>query len=297
MSPEATTRPAPAGPGILLTPAVVTVFTTIASQAALIAALLYYFGRVHTNAVCAWFGVDMSTLGLSTTEYVVRSLNVSIPPVVLCALFVLVLLTGARHVDTAVKRVRDHPGWYRAAAIGTAVVIVMAVGVVLNGISSLSTNWISRGYPMPVAMLVLAVAVLVARRLFPRTDSAPSTTDRLWSLTLGAFVLAGVLWLITLYAAGDGNRAAREKADTLRSPTSNDLILLSENLLAIRGPGIQVDPITADGSRYRFQYSGLRLLFRTAHEFVVVPAEWQKGRDHVAFIPIDDSTRFDVVPH
>lgn len=297
MSPEGGARSAPAGPNIVLTPAVMTVFTTIASQAALIAALLYYFGRVHINAVCAWFGVDVGMLGLSTTEYVVRSLNVSIPPVVLCALVVLVLGACARHIDTAIERVRDRPGWYRAASVCTAVVMVVAIVVVLNGISPLPTNNISRGYPMPVAILVLAVAILVARRLFSWVDAAPGTAERLWSITLGALVLAGVLWLITLYAAQDGNRAAREKADTLRSPTSSDFILLSEYRMAIRGPGIQVDQITTEGSRYRFQYSGLRLLFRTSREYVVVPAEWQKGHDHVAFIPIDDSIRFDVVPH
>ncbi|MEV3905418.1 hypothetical protein AB0K11_24120 [Mycobacterium sp. NPDC050551] len=273
-----------------------TVFSMVASQAALIAALLYYFGRVRTAALCGWFGIDAGTLGLSTTDYVVSSLSTAIPPVVLCALTVLVLLTGARHVDAAIDRIRDRPEWYRATAIGTTFVIAAAAAVVLNGISWLSTAHYSRGYPLPVAILVLTAAVLVARRLFRQGDSAPSITDRLWSLTLGAFVLAGVLWLTSLYAAHDGERAANEKADTLRSPTSTDFILLSEKRLTITGPEIQFDELASEG-RYRYQYSGLRLLFRTSRDYAIVSAYWKKGRDPVTVIPIDGTIRFDLVPH
>jgi hypothetical protein len=281
----------------LLTPAVVTVFTTVASQAALIAALLYYFGRVHTFALYGWFGVDAGMLGLSSTDYVVRSLESAITPVVLCALAVLALLTGARYIDSSIDRVRSRPAWYRTAAIVVITVIAVATVVILNGISDLDTAEETRGYPLPSAILILAAAVLLARRLFARGGTAPTTADRLWSMTLGAFVLAGVLWLTSLYAAEQGAEAADERAETLRSATSSDFVLLSEKRLTITGPNVLVDPITAEGSRYRFQYSGLRLLFRTAHEYVVVPAEWQKGRDHVAVIPIDGTMRFDVVPH
>ena len=70
-------------------PAIVTVFTSIASQAALITALLYFFGRVHMSAMYNYFGVDANSLGFSTSDYVINSLNATLPPVMLCALAIL----------------------------------------------------------------------------------------------------------------------------------------------------------------------------------------------------------------
>jgi hypothetical protein len=283
-------------PAVVLSPAVVTVFTTIASQAALIGALLYYFGRVHTFAYYRYFGIDAGTLGLSTTEYVVRSLESAILPVIVVLFAGLLLATSARHIGTAIDRVRDRPQWYRVATAVVALVIVLATTVVLNGLSTWKWAELTRGYPLPSAVLVLAAALAVARRLFGFGDSNRTSTERLWSLTIGALVLGGVLWLTALSAADKGESAADDRAETLRSADSTDFILYSENLLALERERIQRDPITIEGSRYRFQYSGLRLLLRTAHEYVVVPALWEKGRDHVAVIPIDGTTRFDVVP-
>ncbi|MGA5462780.1 hypothetical protein [Mycobacterium sp. NPDC050041] len=285
-------------PAVVLTPAVVTIFTTIASQAALIAALLYYFGRVHTFAFYRYFGVDAGTLGLSTTEYVVRSLESAILPVVLVILAGLLLATSARHMAAGIDRVRDRPQWYRVATAVVALVIVVATAAILNGVSSWEWAELTRGYLLPSAVLVLAGALVVARRLFALGTSNGTGIERLWSLTVGALVLGGVLWLTALYAAEKGERAATDRVATLTSAGSTDLIIYSENLLGLEKDRIRVDPIpTIEGSRYRFQYSGLRLLFRTAHEYVVVPAEWQKGRDHVAVIPIDGTMRFDLVPH
>jgi hypothetical protein len=116
-------------------------------------------------------------------------------------------------------------------------------------------------------------------------------------MTVAAFALAGVLWVTDLYVAADGNREGQDRANALRSPTSSDFVLYSANRLAITAPGIKSDPITTEGTRYRFQYSGLRLLIRTPHEYIIRPAYWQKGRDHVIIVPVDDSTRFDVILH
>ena len=178
------------------------------------------------------------------------------------------------------------------------VVAIVCLIIVLNGISSLPTASYSRGYPLPIAVLGLAAAVGLGRRVLAR--SVPSTshaTDPLWSMMVAAIALGAVLWVTDLYVGADGTREGRDRANTLRSPTSSDLVLYSTNRLAIAGPGIQSDPITTEDNRYHFQYSGLRLLIRTPREYVILAAYWQKGRDHVIFVPINDSTRFDLIPH
>ena len=42
--------------------------------------------------------------------------------------------------------------------------------------------------------------------------------------------------------------------------------------------------------------SNLRLLIRTPSEYILLSAEWRKGRDPVIVVPVDDSIRFDVIP-
>lgn len=91
----------------------------------------------------------------------------------------------------------------------------------------------ARGYLLPSAVLVLAAALVVARRLFAFGDPNGSGVERLWSLTVGVLVLGAVLWLTALYAAEKGERAAVDRANTLTSADSIDLIPYSENLLAL----------------------------------------------------------------
>jgi hypothetical protein len=292
--PEPAPPTPPAEPIPALTPAVVSVFTAIASQAALIAALLYFFGRVRTGEVYSYFGVDASSLELSTSDYVVGSLNGTLPPVLVCALAILAVLTMAKRLDRVVNFLQLRPRLKLTAVIATAVVMVGCLIIVANGISTLPTARYSRGYPLPIAVLGIAAAAGMGRRLLAPSARTVDTTDRLWSMTVAAFALGGLLWVTDLYVAADGHREGRDIANTLRSRP--DFVLQSVARLAIGGT-VRDDPITQDGSRYHFQYSGLRLLIRTSRQYVILPADWQKGRDRVIFVPVDDSTRYDLIPH
>lgn len=77
----------------------VNVGATIIAPATVLSALLFYFGYVSSRSQYAYFGVDVDTIGLSTQEYVMRS-----PQPLLVPLLVL-LLTGAgvRLLNTAVR--------------------------------------------------------------------------------------------------------------------------------------------------------------------------------------------------
>ena len=62
---------------------------SIIAPATLITALLFYFGYVSSRAQYDYFGVDVDTVGLSTQDYVMRS-----PQPLLVPLLVLTLLAG-----------------------------------------------------------------------------------------------------------------------------------------------------------------------------------------------------------
>jgi hypothetical protein len=47
--------------------------TRVLAPAGLLTAVLYYFGYVREQALFAYFGVDLGSVGFSTTDYLVRS--------------------------------------------------------------------------------------------------------------------------------------------------------------------------------------------------------------------------------
>lgn len=106
---EASTRPTPTTAVQAVTPALIAVFTSIASQAALITALLFFYGRVRTGAFYGYFGIGTHALQFSTSDYVIGSLNATLPPVIVCALAILAVLAIARHLGQAVDFIQVRP--------------------------------------------------------------------------------------------------------------------------------------------------------------------------------------------
>ena len=78
----------------------VSVGATIVAPVTVLSALLFYFGYVSSRSQYAYFGVDVDTIGLSTQDYVIRS-----PQPLLVPLLVLTLAgAGILMLDAAVRR-------------------------------------------------------------------------------------------------------------------------------------------------------------------------------------------------
>jgi len=60
--------------------------TIVASQTALLTAVLFYFGWARTSTTFAYFGVDVSLLGFSTSDYLLRSVNSAFRPLLFVGL-------------------------------------------------------------------------------------------------------------------------------------------------------------------------------------------------------------------
>ena len=77
----------------------VSIGTTIVAPATLIGSLLFYFGYVSSASEYAYFGVDVDTIGLSTQDYIMRS-----PQTLLVPLLVLTLASaGFLALNAAVR--------------------------------------------------------------------------------------------------------------------------------------------------------------------------------------------------
>src|SRR3954451_19165676 len=103
-----------------------TVATTFVAPATFITALLFYFGYVSSRAQYAYFGVDVDTIGLSTRDFVMRSPQALLVPVLLLTVIGALLLTVARALT---RHPPTEPGVSWMQRVGWAVVVLGALMV------------------------------------------------------------------------------------------------------------------------------------------------------------------------
>jgi hypothetical protein len=275
------------------------------SQTVVITGLLYYFGWVRTQADFGYFGVDPSLLSYTTADYVLRSVNSSFPFLISMALVALLLLGLHRWVLVRVVHalMRALPEKVLSAFVSTAPLLGVALGAVVLARLLFPDHIVwPRGLALPLTLLLIVGLVGYSQYLRAVRDGmlGRRKEDRHfgWRAGIGAVVLAvlgllSVLWLLTIYAAQSGERIAVDSARTLRDEP--EIIIYSTDRIAIAGSGVTVDEISQAGSRYRYRYSGLRLLVQAGGRYILIPAGWRKGSDSVFLVPIDNTIRLDII--
>src|SRR5215218_4204323 len=100
----------------------------IAGQAALLGALLFYFGWVRTQSLLRYFGLDNNIIQLSWNDYVLRSPNVVIRALTLaCSISMLLAIVGALLWTYVAPRSRNYL-WLSLLSYALAVV-ALALGL------------------------------------------------------------------------------------------------------------------------------------------------------------------------
>jgi hypothetical protein len=264
----------------------------VASQVALVTALLYYVGWARSHATLGYFGIDPALVGYSTADYVLRSLSAAFTPIIVVTLVGLGLLLLHRNV----VRTRVHSG-------GRVVRRVLVVGFVLAGLLAavvcirlVLPDWmpVPHGLMLPASLLLVAVSVSYMDRLWTLSTPTdppgdPSTRARAIAL-LGVVLLSG-LWALAVYAQGVGEERAERIVAGLR--TAPAITVYSPTPLAIHGLGVRKAQIGAEGDHYRHAYSGLRLLAAGNGKTVLLPMGWRRG-ESVFVLSDDESVRIDV---
>jgi hypothetical protein len=275
------------------------------SQTVVITGLLYYFGWVRAQADFGYFGIDTSLLGYTTADYVLRSVDSSFPLLTGLALFTFSLLGLHRWVlaHAVSAPVNTPAGTALSVFVSTAPFIgaALAAIVLVRLFFPDEIGW-PRGLALPL-MLVSAVGLLgysgnlrslrhsaLGRK---REDRPFGSQARIRAVVLVVLGLLGILWWLTLYANQVGQRIAVDSVAGLQN--APEIIIYSSDRIAISGPGIAVDEIRQTGSKYRYRYSGLRLLVQAGGKYVLIPVGWNKGHDSVFLIQIDGTIRLDVI--
>ncbi|MCW6010974.1 hypothetical protein K1W54_41470 [Micromonospora sp. CPCC 205371] len=230
---------------------------TVVAPASLLSAVLFYFGYVSARAQYEYFGVDVDTIGLGTRDYVMRS-----PQPLLVPLLVLTLLGAGMLVAHAAVRER----LAAATAAGRALRATRAAGLVLLGAGIL----LMLGYPVAGEW---AYYPLVTPLLLGTGGGLVAYTARLFDLVRRAAPASG--------PSGQGRNLDRLPR----------VILDTRERLYLRDPVVQETALeTSEGQTFRYRYRRLRLLIVGKDRMFLVPERWSASNSTLV-VPLDGSAR------
>ncbi|HWD79788.1 MAG TPA: hypothetical protein VG497_12930 [Kribbella sp.] len=251
----------------------------IVAPVTLLSALLFYFGYVSARSQYEYFGIDVDTIGLSTQDYVMRSPQPLLVPLLVITLLAVagLLLHNAIHPTPVAVR--------RAAQIAVLVLIV--------GVAGLLAYPLIGGVPY-YALIVPAVIGLAAAALayltYLRRKADPTVgPQRVLIALLAIATTTCAFWATATTAQYSGRGLAKSDARHLnRFPV---VILDTKERLALRSPGIEETALRAGaGQTFNYRYRGLRLLVVGQNRLFLVPQAWTASNTTVV-LPLDGSVR------
>ena len=271
--------------------------TGILGQTALLTSLLLFFGWARTQATYAYFGVDLSLLDLSTTDYVLRSVNTAYSPLLLIGLASLVGVLLHRRLAASrweAERVRKGvlaAGWV-FVALGVSALLwgdwARQVGSWVPDEPGIAFAWLPASLAIGFALLLYGTVAAPAGE--GKRDASPQAT-----FAFVALLVLALFWTVSLLAVHDGR--ARAKAIERDPRALPEVALLSKDVLLIRAPGVVATPLRVRGGRYTRSYAGLRLLAHADGKYLLIPLTWRRGRDRVYSIADEPSVRIELIAH
>ena len=248
----------------------------LASQAVVLTAVLFYFGWARVEATYGYFGVDISVLNFSVSDYVLRSVSVAFP--ILVAIGVVALGTMALHEQLrpglagdaeSARRLARRAGWAGATLAVAGLVLALA----LTGPGG--------SYFWGPALLLTGCTLLAYAFAIRNRYGTPGGFQLLAGITV--MVLVAFLWTINAYANYIGIKVAEEFRSSL--PTAAQVTVYSSTDLSLSGPGITVTSVHGSQNEYRFRYSGLRMLISSGGHYFLLPSGWRQGHGSVIVLP------------
>ena len=266
----------------------------IAANVSLVVAVMVYMGWAYDSAFFGYFHLSALDLGISPEDYLLFSLNLFNPVVVVAVVVVIagavagtrgevlvgaaaaVILKAAGLVRTArwlrwLDRKIPHGStkrlsgmkrrWWKPRTIVTSLGAAMtAAALVLYSIAG----------HVPVSTYLVLALLAFGPLLLTRAVRGNRQGRVSYSLAIVVCIVCG-LWAGSLYANGLGNRAAQDFAAHLLTKT--EVAVYSVQPLALSGTGVSVQKLPA-GYLYHYRYEGLRLLYMSSGTYYLLPAGW-----------------------
>jgi hypothetical protein len=246
---------------------------TIGSPLALGTAFLFYFGWVRAGAQARALGFDSSIMNLSTTDYILKSINALYIPLVL-SLMLAVVLNGL-HERLIVA---DGTGFRHSAMLlrlgrllGWSWILWVLLGILLLASAPL------RSFSIPFSITIALLCVLYGRALLKLVARVEPWSSARKALVLALLIFV-IFWDIERVARtfGEGY-AALIVAEPQRLAA---VTIYSAKSLEINAPGIMEQKLDGNNSEYHYRYKGLRLLQQSDGRYFLINERWdpQNGR-------------------
>jgi hypothetical protein len=251
----------------------------IVTPVTLIGALLFYFGYVSSRSQYAYFGIDVDTIGLSTQDYVMRS-----PQPLLVPLLVITLLA----VAGLLLHHAIHPTASGVRRASRLAVVVLVLGVA--GLLAYPLIGHLPYYALVVPAVIGLAAAALAYLMYLRRKVDPELgTQRVLIVLLGVVTVTCAFWATATTAQYSGRGLAKSDARNLdRFPV---VILDTKEKLALRSPGLEETTLRSGaGQTFNYRYRGLRLLVVGDNRLFLVPQNWTASNTTVV-LPLNDSIR------
>lgn len=272
---------------------------TVAAPATVVGAVLFYFGYVSARSQYEYFGIDVDAVGLGTQDYIMRSPQPLLVPLLVLAMAgigVLALMSWTRRwVSAPTRRGQDVRRLSRWCLVAGAV--LLGVGVVLLFSYAGLRDWAF--YPLVTPVLTGFGATLIAyggrvRELRRRDTETPRDRSvlllrRASEALVFVLIAVSVFWTTATVAQWSGRGLAREQARELdRLPS---VILDTKERLFLRSEGITETVLgESEGQTFRYRYRNLRLLIHGNDRMFLVPRRWSASNSTLV-IRLDDSVR------
>jgi hypothetical protein len=299
---------------------------TVVAPATVLSAVLFYFGYVSSRAQYAYFGIDVDTIGLGTQDYIMRS-----PQPLLFPLLVLTLAgVGAMLLHNAVSRRLNsiygrptaqlteperaerarHSAQARRLAQRVLVIglVVFGVGVILLVSYPTVRDWPLYNLVTPIVVALGVMSSAYAGNVLnqlgrleqqaagnPPPSGSAARPDasalirRSAAVLIFVVIVATLFWATATVAQWSGRGVARYTARHLDQLPS--VILDTKERLYLRSPGVEetVLPATTDQT-FHYRYRRLRLLIQGHDLMFLVPDTWSAS-DSTLVVPLDGSVR------
>jgi hypothetical protein len=267
------------------------VVATVIAPTTLLTSLMFYLGTQHAFWFFQYFGVNYTILDLTAADFLQRAVDGLFVPLLLVAVAVSMAIWVHRIVGRRLGRWAGRRGRQVASAV-CALLGVLGLAVAAVGVRSPGT--FAGLLALPGLVLVAGALLLVAASHGWRSiGSRPVSAAGLAIEWAAAFVVVGVglFWAAGDYSAAVGTSRGAQLQALL--PTWPSAVVYSTDPLFLPPDAAQSVTCTASEEGFRYRYQGLRLVFASSSQYVLLPGGWRPGAGAAVLLPRGDSVRLE----
>ena len=275
---------------------------SIVAPTTLVVGLLYYFGWARTSAEAHALSLDDTLFGYSSQDYILRSISSMYWPLFVGTVALLIGLVAHGATTSWLGDDTSDPRRVRWGRTLTAVLVTVGLALLVAGTVGAHvqrpSRFVSLAGPVAVtaSIVVLAYAAHLLARYGPGLDTGPLAREAkplapvAWSLVVVLLFLS-LFWTVSHYAGIRGVDLAIQAEQ--RIPRQPSVTIYSARRLYLEPPVTETELPDANAA-YRYRYTGLKLLFRSEHNYFLRPSNPTDTRNII--ITESPELRFEFTP-